>query len=137
MLPDFAMYWHVLELVLWVSLIANSFGLVLGCLVSGGAKTIVQYVPIFFVPFIILSGFILNTGTLGVFSFLKYTSPLKYLLEMILRYEFEGSPNGQIQIQELNYTIGMDNCRVVVASIFVFARIMAYGAFLYRCTKFI
>lgn len=44
-------------------MIGNSFGLLLGNLVRG-AKTIVQVIPPFFVPFVILAGFIVNMGRL-------------------------------------------------------------------------
>ena len=44
-----------------LSLIGNSLGLMLGNMV-GGTKTIVQFIPLLFVPFVLLAGFIINTG---------------------------------------------------------------------------
>lgn len=41
-------------------LLGNSVGLFLGNLVTG-VKTIIQLVPLFFVPFIVLAGFVVNT----------------------------------------------------------------------------
>jgi hypothetical protein len=53
------------ELCLWNALLGNSFGILLGSMVTG-IKTIVQLITIFFVPFVLMAGFVVNTGTLGV-----------------------------------------------------------------------
>lgn len=56
------MFLRLFVYMIGLSLIGNSLGLMLGNVVVGGAKTIVQFIPILFVPFVLLAGFIINTG---------------------------------------------------------------------------
>lgn len=54
-----------MEFCLWNAMLGNSYGVLVGNLVRG-AKTIVQIIPPFFIPFCLLAGFIVNMGILLV-----------------------------------------------------------------------
>jgi hypothetical protein len=64
MRDEWDMLMKLLVYIIGLSLIGNSLGLMLGNMVVGGAKSITQFIPIFFVPFVLLAGFIINTGRL-------------------------------------------------------------------------
>jgi hypothetical protein len=49
------------EICIYCALLGNFYGVLLGSMVTG-IKTIVQWITIFFVPFTIMAGFIVNTG---------------------------------------------------------------------------
>jgi hypothetical protein len=51
------------EFCLWNAMTGNSFGLLMGTL-ARTVPTIVQVIPVFFVPFVLMAGFIVNTGTI-------------------------------------------------------------------------
>ena len=87
---DLAMFKQFIEFALWSTLISNSIGLFLGCMIRT-MKAVIQVIPLVFVTFVILAGFIVNTSSLGLLSFMKYISPLKYMLEVIYMYEFDDS----------------------------------------------
>jgi len=92
-------------------------------------KSVIQIMPLFFVPFILLAGFIINTKTLGIFSFLGYISPIKYGLELMMRAEFgQGAlPNDKFEglINQFGYDIGAWNCVIILLSLVVFFRVVA------------
>ncbi len=54
-----------MEFCLWNAMLGNTYGLLLGNLVRG-VKTIVQVIAPFFVPFIILAGFLVNMSMLQI-----------------------------------------------------------------------
>lgn len=56
-------YARFAEYAILCALVGNSFGLLLGNLVTGGIRVIVNYLPVFFVPFAVLAGFVVNTGS--------------------------------------------------------------------------
>lgn len=132
-----------MEFILLVAAIGNVMGVMLGNLVTGGGvKTIIEYIPIFMIPFPILAGFVVNTGmvspdsdSLGIFSFIKYISPLKYLLEIILRTEFEDSKNGMMAVNYYAYNEGIGNCRMIILSIILGCLTVSYLMYSYKVSK--
>jgi len=84
--------------------------------------------PMFFVPFVLLAGFIINTSTLGFFQFLGYISPLKYAMELSMKAEFQHLPKKEFDyiIKFFDYDIGTLNCIIIMLSIVVFFRILAW-----------
>lgn len=130
------------EMVLWNSILGNSFGVLLGSMVRG-IKTIVQLITIFFVPFAIMAGFIVNTcrplssANLGFFSFMKYLSPMKYSLEIPLQEEFKDSPQGQFVIGLFDYGYGVDKCRYILAAYLVGSRLLGYLSFVWQTSRFV
>lgn len=73
---------------------------------------------------------------MGIFTFLKYTSPLKYMLEIIYKEEFRDSMFGQFVIEQMDYTVGENACRYVLVAIFVCFRFLAWSAFVGKAQKF-
>lgn len=84
--------------------------------------------PMFFVPFVLLAGFIINTSTLGFFQFLGYISPLKYAMELSMKAEFKHLPKADYDriIKFFDYDIGITYCIIIMVSIVVFFRIIAW-----------
>ena len=68
---------------------------------------------------------------------MKYSSPLKYTLELLLKQEFDDSVEGQKYIIELDYTIGVVECRLALLAFVLGARILAFTAFYIKARSFI
>jgi len=85
--------------------------------------------PMFFVPFVLLAGFIINTSTLGFFKFLGYISPLKYAMELSMKAEFQHLPKEEYEyiINFFDYNIGTTYCIIIMVSIVVLFRIIAWA----------
>ena len=125
------------EFCLWASMIGNSVGLFVGNLAKG-VQTIMQLIPIFFVPPVLLAGFIVNTSELGFFEFMKYLSPLKYAMELVLTQEFSDSELGKSTTMVIfDYEAGLKQCRIILLCYFLGSRILAYLAFIVQTKKFI
>ena len=135
--PETKMLFVFAEFCLWASMIGNSLGLFAGNLAKG-VQTIMQLMPIFFVPPVLLAGFIVNTSDLGFFSFMKYLSPLKYAMELVLTQEFTDSELAQNTTMVIfDYDAGIQTCRIILLSYFLGSRILAYLAFVIQTKKFI
>lgn len=131
------MFLSVFEDIFIGCLLGNSMGFLLGSMVRGGSIVIMQYVPLLFVPFTLMAGFLINTDTLGFFTFMKYTSPLKYMLEVLMRAEFEDFPLATKITEEFGYNSGDTLCRIVVALFFVGARVIGYLAYIFNVRKYV
>ena len=58
------MFFRLAYFTILSAVVGNIMGVLLGNAVTGGGvKTIVQYLPALIVPFPILAGFVVNTGT--------------------------------------------------------------------------
>ncbi len=62
-----------------------------------------------------------------IFEWLKYISPLKYSMELILLYEFENVFMGSEILSIWGYGDSKTTCRVVLAIMAVFSVLVAYG----------
>ena len=61
---------------------------------------------------------------------MKYMSPMKYILELVYRAEFQDSKLGTFYVEQFNYNLGDQTCRIVLLSMFLGCRIL--GFILYR-----
>ncbi len=80
---------------------------------------------------------IMITGELEFFEFMKYLSPMKFSLEVVLTQELKGSPFGEISLELYDYKFGLANCRYVMLAYFLLARISSYLAFVHQTKLFI
>ena len=65
MRQDWFMFFRLAYFNILSAVVGNVMGVLLGNAVTGGGvKTIVQYLPALIVPFPILAGFVVNTGTI-------------------------------------------------------------------------
>lgn len=62
------LFWNYILIVTLVALMGNAIGMFIGN-ISSDHKTTVQFMPLFFVPFLILAGFIVNTGIISLLIF--------------------------------------------------------------------
>lgn len=73
---------------------------------------------------------------MGIFSFLKYTSPLKYLMELVMTEEFHDSQFGKLALNLYAYNEGVNNCRIIIAAYIIGGRLLAYLAFHFQSKKY-
>ena len=125
------------EFMVWVAVTGHAFGNLLGNLVKGGVKTITQLAPLFFVPFVLLSGFVVNSESLGFFSFLKWISPLKFALELALRGEFKDEPQAMALSETLGFKEGSTEDRRIIIGYALGASIIAYIIYFMRIRSFV
>ena len=112
--------------VLLSSLMGNSFGLYIGNL-SSDHKTVVQIMPLFFVPFLILAGFMANTAELfWLFKWMGYISPFKYMMEILLRAEFDHFAWGPMVRKIWDYDLGLPICYSVIIGYIALFRVLTY-----------
>ena len=93
--------------------------------------------PIFFVPFIILAGFLANTATLPyLFKWMGYISPFKYCIEVMLRAEFKDVFWFDSVLETFDYNLGSTVCLTVIICIVVGFRVAAYWLMTRKVAKF-
>lgn len=124
--------WESFELLLLscilLSILGGSLGLYAGT-TSTDIKAVIQIMPLFFVPFILLGGFMINTGSLGWANFLGYISPIKYGMELIVRAEFENTLSTEdcdYLLWFFHYDLGVSTCVIVLLGIVVAFRLLAW-----------
>jgi hypothetical protein len=124
--------WESFELLLLscllLSVLGGSLGLYAGT-TSTDIKAVIQIMPLFFVPFILLGGFMINTGSLGWANFLGYISPIKYGMELIVRAEFENTLSTADKdwlLGFFHYDLGIGTCVIVLVGIVIAFRLLAW-----------
>lgn len=116
---------------LLMSVLGGSLGLFAGT-TSTDIKSVIQIMPLFFVPFILLAGFMINTTALGFFSFMAYISPIKYGMELAVRAEFTDDSDSigkcwkNYLLEFFGYDIGLFWCYLILICIIVVFRFIAW-----------
>jgi len=143
---NFIIFWVVLILV---DQVGESFALLLGIGASNGAVA-VSLVPIAIVPFMIFSGYLLNTDkTPPYFIWIEYISFFRYAFRALTINEFKHIefhcrdseliggicpvPNGTVILEELNFdndTIAL-NIGVLII-MYVALRLIGYGGLIWK-----
>ena len=68
---------------------------------------------------------------------MKYLSPMKFSMELVLIEELKGSVFGQISLSVYDYTMGSSYCRYIMLGYFLLGRISAYFVFVHQTKKFV
>jgi hypothetical protein len=79
----------------------------------------------------------MTAAELEFFEFMKYLSPMKFSLEVVLTQELKGSMFGELSLELYDYKFGLANCRYVMLAYFVVARVSSYLAFVQQTKLFI
>ena len=66
---------------------------------------------------------------------MKYMSPMKYILELVYRAEFQDSKLGTFYVEQFNYNLGDQTCRIVLLSMFVGFRLLGFVIYQYNARK--
>lgn len=78
------MFWNFFAVVILTSLLGNAIGMFIGN-ISSDHKTTVQFMPLFFVPYLILAGFLVNTGIHQYFAN-NFHSPVAFYFQVVRLY---------------------------------------------------